>query len=62
MSHHYDGLALFMDLVNQRHYFLAGRAVEVAGGLIGQENGGIPNQGPGNGDALPLSPGKLVRP
>ena len=40
----------------------AGPAVEVAGGLVGEDDLGPAGQGPGHGDALLLAAGELARP
>src|SRR6185295_2520910 len=39
---------------------LAGLAVEVAGGLIGEEDGGAVDEGASDGDALALAAGELI--
>ena len=55
-----DGLALVVELIDQRHNFPAGLAVQVTGGLIGQQNGRMTDQGAGNGYPLALPAGELV--
>ena len=42
--------------------FVAGLGVEVAGRLVGQDDGGIGHQRPRDGHPLPLSARELVRP
>ncbi len=44
----------------QVEHFVARFAVEVAGRLVGEGDGGFGDQGAGNGDALLLPTGKLV--
>ena len=39
--------------------FFAGAALEVAGGLVGQDDVGTVDEGTGNGDALLFAPGEL---
>lgn len=39
----------------------AGGRVEIARGFIGEKNGGLMNEGPGEGGALKLAAGELVR-
>jgi hypothetical protein len=46
-------------VVNQREDLRAGLAVEVAGRLVGQHDGGIDRQGPGDGYPLPLAAGEF---
>lgn len=47
--------------MTQEHQDLhAGPGVQVAGGLIGEDDGRSPDQGPSTGDALLLSSGELV--
>src|SRR5574338_411109 len=45
VGHHDDRLSLRMQLLEHRHDFLAGGAVEVAGRLVGQENARPVDQG-----------------
>ncbi len=45
---------------NRRHDLVAGGRVEVAGGLVGQQDGGVVDQRAGDGHALALAAGKLV--
>ena len=46
--------------VEEGHDLDAGFGVEVAGGLVGEDDGGAVDQGAGDGDALPLAAGELV--
>ena len=57
----YDGVALLVQALEQRHDFVAGRGIEVAGRLVRQQDRRIVHQRAGDGDALPLTAGKLVR-
>ena len=59
---HDDGLSAAMQLVKKREDFLAGSAVEISGGFVGQKNGRPCNQGSGDRHALPLAAGKLIGP
>ena len=57
-----DGDALIaIELLEKRHDFFARFRVQVSRGLISQEHGRPRHQGPGDGDALLLSAGELVR-
>ena len=44
----------------QGHDILAGFGVQVAGGLVGQDDGGLGRQGPGDGHPLLLAAGEVV--
>ena len=55
-----DGVALGVEVVEERHDLLAGLGVEVAGGLVGEDDGGTVDQRAGDGDALALAAGELV--
>ena len=46
----------------QGHDLGPGGLVQVAGGLVGEHHGGIPGQGPGDGDPLLLAAGQLAGP
>ena len=50
-----DGVALLVEALEQRHDFVAGGGVEVAGGLVGQQDRRVVHQGPGDRDTLPLA-------
>src|ERR1019366_6452827 len=55
-----DGVALIVQTIEQRHNFHAGLRVQVAGGLVRQNDGRTVDQGASNGHALPLSAGQFV--
>ena len=55
-----DGVALGVELVEEGHDLVAGLGVEVSGGLVGEDDGGVVDQGAGDGDALALAAGELV--
>jgi hypothetical protein len=55
-----DGVALGVEIVEERHDLVAGLGVEVAGGFVGEDDGGLVDQGAGDGDALALAAGELV--
>ena len=44
-----------MQVLEQTHDHLAGPEIQVAGGLVGQQNAGIAHQGPGQNHALLFS-------
>ena len=48
--------------LEEPHDLLAGLGVEVAGGLVGQQDRGLHDQGAGDGHALALAAGELVGP
>ena len=50
-----------MQVAEDSHDFLAGLAVQVAGGFIRQDNGRILGQSPGYRHSLLLAPGQFVR-
>lgn len=50
-----------MQLVDEAEDGVTGVAVEVPGGLVGQHDGRLADQCPGDRDPLPLSPGQLGR-
>ena len=52
---------LFVESPEKFQHFFTGLGVEVAGGLIGEQDGGIIDQGPGNGHPLLLPAGELRR-
>jgi hypothetical protein len=56
---HDDGLAHGVELRQALHNLVAGLGVEVAGRLVGQDDTGIIDQSPGDGDALLLAAGQL---
>jgi hypothetical protein len=56
VGHHEKGLAAIVHQAPQQGQDLAaGGAVQVAGGLVGQEDQGVGHQGPGDGHALLLA-------
>ena len=55
-----DGVAAMVELVEERHDLVAGLGVEVAGGLVGEDDRGAIDERAGDGDALALSAGELV--
>jgi hypothetical protein len=58
---HHDGDALAVErIAEQRHDFLAGVAVEVAGRLVGEDQARLVDQRPGDRDALLLAAGNAV--
>ena len=60
MGDHDDALAEFVDGAAQQVHDLGGRVrVEVAGGLVGDDDGGATHEGAGDGDALLLAAGHL---
>ena len=57
----HNGVAVGVQRIEERHDLQAGLGVEVAGGLVGQENLGGVEQRPGDGHALLLAAGQLSR-
>ena len=55
-----DGVALGVEIVEEGHDLVAGLGVEVSGGLVGEDDGGVVDEGAGDGDALALAAGELV--
>ena len=60
MGGHHDDGAAGVDVAEQLEHPAGGALVEVAGGLVGQEDRGIVHQGAGDGDPLLLAAGKLA--
>src|SRR5438045_3328098 len=58
---HDDRVALAVQLLEQPHDLLAGGGVEVAGGLVREQDGGTHDQRAGDGHALALAAGELAR-
>ena len=54
MRHQHDGIALLVQLREQRHDVVAGGGIERAGGLVGQQKRRMVHQRPGDGHALAL--------
>ncbi len=48
-----------MELADEGEDFDAGVGVEIAGGFIGEKDGGIGGEGAGDGDTLPLAAGEF---
>ena len=53
-------LRRLVEVVDEAQDFGAGVGVEIAGGLVGEEDGRLEGQGAGDGDALALAAGELV--
>ena len=61
MGNHDNGLVeLLAGPLQKGDDLLAGFGIQVAGGLVGQDNGRFGSQGPGDGHPLLLPPGQLV--
>src|SRR2546423_9665619 len=60
MSHHDERDALLVQLLEHPHYLNARLAVQIASGLISEEQGGLVDQCPSDGHTLLLAAGKLV--
>ena len=61
VGNHHHGLGeLLTRHLHEPQHILAGFAVQVAGGLVSQKNGGLGGQGPGDGHPLLLAAGELV--
>ena len=57
----HDGVARLVEALEERHDLDAGLRVEVAGGLVGEQDRRIVHQRARDGDALALAAGELVR-
>ena len=55
VRHEHDGIALGVQMVEERHDLLAGLGVEIAGRLIGEDDRRMIDQGTGDGYALALA-------
>ncbi len=55
-----DGVALGVEIVEEGHDLVAGLGVEVSGGLVGEDDGGMVDQSAGDGDPLALAARELV--
>ena len=62
VRHQNHGLPFGMEPLDQLHNLGAGARVEVAGGLVGEQDGRVAHQGARNGHALALTSGKLIGP
>src|SRR5689334_24654944 len=51
-----------MQVLEQAENLFAGSGIEIAGGLVRQENGRVACQGAGEGHTLLLAPGKFAGP
>ena len=60
MGHHEDGLALAVHLVEEAQKAVGGLAVQGPGGLVGQDDAGLGDEGPGHSHPLLLPAGDLV--
>ncbi len=58
----HDGVALFVQMIEHLHDFRACLAVQVACGLVSQDQLGFGGQRPGNGDSLLLPARQLLGP
>src|SRR5689334_22858647 len=55
-----DGVAPSVEFIKEGHDLVAGLGVEVAGGLVGEDDGGVVDKGTGDGHALALTAGELI--
>ena len=62
MGDEHDGAPLGSGVAQQAEHDLRRSRVQVAGGLVGQQDGRVAHQRPGDGEALLLAAGQLVRP
>jgi hypothetical protein len=62
VRHHDDRRALVVQLMQQLQDLLAGPGIQVARGLVGQDDGRVVDQCPGDGHPLLLSARQLVGP
>ena len=60
VGHQENGLPPFVELVKNAHDLLACATVEVSGGFVRQDDGGVVGQGPSDGHTLALAAGKLI--
>ena len=60
VSDYHQSISFFVEAAEKVHDFFAGGGIEVAGGLICQQDGGVVHKGSGNCDTLPLAAGKLI--
>ena len=60
-DHHHGLGKLLTGHLHQAQHILAGSAVQVSGGFVGQKNGWLGRQSPGDGHALLLAAGELAR-
>ncbi len=57
MRDNHDGVTRLVELLEQRHDFGAGLGVEIAGRLVGQQDGRVVDERARDGDALALAAG-----
>src|SRR5687767_12521721 len=55
-----DGVAAPVQTLEQGHDLDACLGVEIAGRLVGEQDGGVVDERAGNGDTLPLPAGELI--
>ena len=60
VGHEYDGTSLGMQFLEKNQYLERGTGIEISGRFIGEDDGGVVYQRPGDGDTLHLSSGHLV--
>jgi len=60
VSDHHQGVSLLVEMTEELHNLSSGGGIEIAGGLVGENDGGIINDGSGDCDALPLSARQLI--
>jgi hypothetical protein len=56
MGYEDDGDAFLVQLLKYAEHFFTGLGIEISGGFIGQEQGGMVDQSPGDGHPLLLTP------
>ena len=61
VGHHHNGGAFLIQFFQQVHHLLAVLGIEVTGGLIGEDQFRAGHDGTGDGDALLLAAGELLR-
>ena len=59
MGDHADRRAAFVKVTKQAHDRFTVLRIEIAGGLVGEKDRGIPGNGPRDGNALLLPPREL---
>ena len=59
MRHQDDGDTLGVQALEHPKNFVSDARIKVAGGLVGEQQGGTVDQGAGDGDALLLAAGHL---
>ena len=61
MSNKYNRISLPVELVKKLHDFITGLCIQITRRFISKNNRRPIYNGPGNGNTLTLSPGKLIR-